>query len=86
MPTPTRKPRSTPLPNKSFNFRLWIEGNQAPVVCQKCNKKVVILKGQAVDLLPLLKEHRCAEEEPQYERELYTLQFLGGNNDRATDH
>ena len=66
MPTPTRKPRPIPMPNKSLNFRLWIEGNRAPVVCQRCKKVVMVLTEQAVNILPLLKEHRCIGEEPPY--------------------
>ena len=68
MPTPTiptrQKTRPTPWPDKSLNFRMWLEGNKAPIVCQHCRKVVVTLTGQAVDLLPLLRGHRCTSEEP----------------------
>ena len=53
------KPRREPMPNRSLNFRLWVDINRAPLMCQKCHKVVVTLTGQKVDLLPLLKEHRC---------------------------
>lgn len=62
-PAPTRsKARREPFPNHSLNYRLWIEGNRAPLMCQKCHKIVVTLTGQTVDLLPLLREHRCIGE------------------------
>ncbi|MGA3022991.1 MAG: hypothetical protein ABSE66_09395 [Thermoplasmata archaeon] len=56
------KPRPACWPGESLNFRMWREGNKATVICEKCRGILLVLTGQAADVLSLMKEHRCRQK------------------------